>query len=352
MWEPDTLGWTAAFAEAFATLAAEGFEAARVAVEHQHLYSLYTRHGDLLADVAGSLRHRARSRLDFPVVGDWVAVRPRVGEGRATIHAVLPRKSLFTRQAAGDETQDQPVAANIDTVFLVMGLDRDYNPRRFERYFALAVRSGAVPIALLTKPDLCEAAEERRREIATMGLPVLVVSPKRGEGLEGLAPHLPAGATIALLGSSGVGKSTLVNRLLGEERLKTREVRLSDDRGRHTTTHRELIVLPGGALVIDTPGMREIQLSETADVDASFADIAALAAACRFGDCRHEAEPGCAVLAAVEDGSLGTERLEGHRKLQKELHHQTVRVDQRARLEQKRQWKAVHKAVKRQRTRG
>jgi ribosome biogenesis GTPase len=352
MWDPDALGWTPALTQAFAPFGAEGLDAARVAVEHQHLYGLYTPHGELLADVSGHLRHHARSRLDFPVAGDWVAIRSRVGEGRATIQAMLPRKSLFARQAAGDETEEQPLAANIDTVFLVMGLDRDYNPRRFERYLALAMRSGAEPVSLLTKPDLCPQAEERRREIESMGVPVRVLSPKHGEGVEGLAPYLSPGATVALLGSSGVGKSTLINRLLGEERLKTREVRLSDDRGRHTTTHRELIVLPGGALIIDTPGMREIQLSETADVDGSFTDIAALATACRFTNCRHEAEPGCAVLGAVADGSLGAERLESHRKLQKELQHQVVRVDQRARLEQKKRWKVVHKAQKRHKTRG
>ncbi|MFI5184180.1 MAG: ribosome small subunit-dependent GTPase A [Vicinamibacteria bacterium] len=352
MWDPHALGWTPALTGAFAPFVSEGLDAARVAVEHQHLYGLYTPHGDLLADVSGHLRHHAHSRLDFPVAGDWVAVRARATERRATIQAVLPRKSLFARQAAGDETEEQPVAANIDTVFLVMGLDRDYNPRRFERYLALASRSGAVPIALLTKPDLCDQAEERRREIESMGAPAHVISPKRGEGLEVLASYLAPGATVALLGSSGVGKSTLINRLLGEERLKTREVRLSDNRGRHTTTHRELIVLPGGGLVIDTPGMREIQLSETADVDGTFADIAALANGCRFTNCRHEAEPACAVLGAVADGSLGADRLESHRKLQKELQHQVVRVDQRARLEQKRQWKAVHKAAKRHKTRG
>ncbi len=352
MWDRDALGWTPALTEAFAPFASEGLDEARVAVEHQHLFGLYTKGGDLLADVSGHMRHHARSRLDFPVAGDWVAVRSRATEGRATIQALLPRKSLFSRQAAGNETEEQPLAANIDTVFLVMGLDRDYSPRRFERYLALASKSGAVPIALLTKPDLCDQTEERRLEIEGMGVTVHVLSPKLGEGLEALTSYLLPGATVALLGSSGVGKSTLINRLLGEERLKTREVRLKDNRGRHTTTHRQLIVLPGGSLVIDTPGMREIQLSETADVDGSFADIAALGEGCRFTNCRHEAEPGCAVLKAVADGVLTSGRLESHRKLQKELQHQIVRVDQRARLEQKKQWKAIHKAQKRHRTRG
>jgi ribosome biogenesis GTPase len=258
---------------------------------------------------------------------------------------------LISRQAAGQETEEQPVAANVDVVFLVMGLDGDFNPRRLERYLALAARSGARPIVLLTKPDLCGDVDSRREQIETLGAPVLVLSPKRGEGVDALDPHLVPGRTLALLGSSGVGKSTLINRLLGEERLKTREVRLSDARGRHTTTRRELIVLPGGALVIDTPGMREIQLGETADVDGSFADVVAFGAACRFGDCLHETEPGCAVLAAVAEGVLDDGRLQSFRKLRREQAHQETRVDERARAEEKRKWKIIHKAAKRHKPR-
>ena len=351
MQDLESLGWTEARAAAFAPFEAEGLEPARVAVEHQHLYDVYSRHGELLARVSGRFRHRAPTRLDFPVAGDWVAILPRPEEGSATIQALLPRDTLIARQAAGEETEEQPVAANVDVVFLVMGLDGDYNPRRLERYLALAARSGARSIVLLTKPDLCSDIDLRRREIEALGAPVLVLSPKRGEGVTALDPHLVPGTTLALLGSSGVGKSTLINRLLGEERLKTREVRLSDARGRHTTTRRELIILPGGALVIDTPGMREIQLGETSDVDASFADIVALGEGCRFTNCLHDTEPGCAVLAAAAAGTVDDGRLQSFRKLRRERAHQETRVDERARAEEKRRSKIVHKAAKRHKPR-
>lgn len=344
MWDPEALGWTPALTEAFTPFGAEGLAPARVAVEHQHLFGLYTPDGDLLADVSGHMRHHARSRLDFPVAGDWVAVRSRVGEGRATIQALLPRKSLFSRQAAGKETDEQPLAANIDTVFLVMGLDRDYNPRRFERYLALASKSGAVPIALLTKPDLCDQTEERRLEIAGMGVAVHVLSPKLGEGLEALTSYLSRGATVALLGSSGVGKSTLINRLLGEKVQETQAVRAADDKGLHTTTQRELLVAPGGALIIDTPGMRELSPWDAgAEVAAAFTDVAAIAARCKFRDCAHAVEPGCAVQAALADGSLDPGRWQSYLRLRRATAHAERRHDRLAQQQQKTMFKKRNK---------
>jgi ribosome biogenesis GTPase len=352
MWDPAALGWDDGFAAHFAPHAAEGLSPGRVTVEHQHLYEVASEHGALLAEVAGRLRHRATSKSDYPVAGDWVALSPRPDEGRATIHAVLPRRGHFARKVKGEAADAQLLAANVDVVFLMMGLDRDFNPRRLERYLALAGESGARPVVLLTKPDLCADSDARRLEIETLaaGVPVYVVAPKHGLGLEALVPHLGRGRTLALLGSSGVGKSTLVNRLLGEERLATREVRLSDQRGRHTTTRRELLSLPGGALVIDTPGMRELQLWD-ANLETSFDDLAQLVGGCRFSDCRHDSEPGCAVREAVEAGRLPAGRLESYRKLEGELESLAARRDLRAQAEQKRRWRSIHRLARKHRPR-
>jgi ribosome biogenesis GTPase len=342
------LGWRPQLAEHFAPLAAQGLWPARVAVRHNQLYRLYAERGELLAEVSGKVRHQAAGHQDFPVVGDWVAIGVRASESRATIHAILPRLSRFSRKAAGPETEEQVLAANVDTVFLVAGLDGDYNPRRLERYLVMAWDSGAAPVILLSKSDLCGDVPARLAEIEAIapGVPLYAVSPLRREGLDAVRGHLAPGRTVALLGSSGVGKSTLVNALLGEERLRTREVRLSDSRGRHTTTSRELIALPEGGLVIDTPGMRELSPWDAGEALPSFDDVDELAAGCAFKDCRHEAEPRCAVLLAVEQGRLAAERLEGYRKLQREAHHLAAKQDQRVRLEEKRKWRAIHKAAR------
>lgn len=349
----ESLGWTQRQTEAFAPHAALGLLPARVVAEHQHVYTLLTEDAELLARVTGRLRYEADGRADFPAVGDWVAARPQPGEDWATIHAILPRRSRFSRKVAGEDAEEQIVAANVDTVFLVMGLDGDYNPRRIERYLTLCWDSGADPVVLLSKSDLCDEPDARRREIETLGAPVHLVSAKTGAGLEALEVHLQPGRTVALLGSSGVGKSTLVNRLLGEERLRTREVRASDDRGRHTTSARELIALPSGALVIDTPGMRELQLWDSAaGLGGAFADLEELAARCRFGNCGHESEPGCAVRGAVADGSLPAVRLASYQKLQRELVALATRHDKRLEAEQRRKWRTIHKIARHHKPRG
>ena len=252
---------------------------------------------------------------------------------------MLPRSSRFSRRAAGNPTEEQVVAANIDVVFLVSGLDGDFNPRRIERYLVTAWESGASPVIVLNKADLVEDAERVAGEVASLaqGVPVIAVSATRRAGIDRLRALLTRGRTGALLGSSGVGKSSIANALLGEERLRTRDVRASDGRGRHTTTGRELVLLPGGGILIDTPGMRELQLWETAEtIGGAFADIDALAAECRFRDCRHRVEPGCAVLAAVRAGMLPESRLESFRKLQDEQAHQSRQQDERGRIETKR----------------
>jgi ribosome biogenesis GTPase len=343
------LGFAGAVAESFAPFAVQGLVPGRVVVGHSRLLRVRTDDGEALAEVAGSLRHQARGPEDRPAVGDWVAMRARSGGHRAVVQAVLPRRTAFLRRAAGDRTVAQVLAANVDTVFLVMGLDGDFNPRRLERALVLAWESGALPVVLLNKADVCDDPDGRRAEIEAVapGVPVRVIAAKSGEGLAALAPWLVPGHTVALLGSSGVGKSTLVNRLLGREKQKTREVREADQRGRHTTTHRELVVLPGGALLLDTPGLRELQLwSDGAGLEAAFGDVHELSLACRFTDCGHGSEPGCAVRAAAEAGRLDSARLDSFLKLQAELRAQEIRDDPLKRREERGRWKAIHKSLR------
>ena len=342
------LGWNARLDAAFAPHAAERLVPGRIVLEHTHIYRVMTAEEDLLARVSGRLRHRALARVDFPAVGDWVAVEPAAQGGDARILAVLPRRSRFSRRAAGDATEEQVVAANIDTVFLVAGLDGDFNPRRIERYLVVASESGASPVIVLNKADVAEHAEEMAAAVraSAAGVPVHTVSCRVPESLDVLRQYLGHGETGALLGSSGVGKSTIVNRLIGHDLLRTHDVRESDSRGRHTSTARQLVLLPGGGVLIDTPGMRELQLWDTGDVtSAAFDDVDVLAGGCRFRDCRHLQEPGCAVRAAVDAGTLASGRFESYHKLQAEQAHQARQLDARAQLDDKRRAKAGAKAL-------
>lgn len=343
------LGWTPRRADAFAPYAARGLVPGRVGVAYGATYRVFLDGAETLADVTGRMRHEARSRRDLPAVGDWVAVRRGAASERPTIQAILPRTSVFSRKVAGQETVEQILAANVDTAFLVGGLDDDFNLRRIERYLAMTWESGAAPVVVLNKADLVDDPEAFRREVqqVAIGVPVHVISCKRADGLDELAPYLRAGLTIALLGSSGVGKSTVINRLIGHERQRTRDVREKDSRGRHTTTHRELVPVRGGAILVDSPGMRELQLWEAADgVQETFDDIRALAADCYFRDCRHESEPRCAVKAAVDEGRLGADRLTNYLKIQRELDHLANRQDALAQQEEKRKLRVVHRRAR------
>ena len=295
-----------------------GLSRCRVVVQEKGLYQITGPAGTRHAQVSGRFQYDAEAVSDFPAVGDYVMAD--CGGDTAVIHAVLPRKSVFLRKAAGSGRTEQVVAANVDTVFLCMALNNDFNLRRLERYLSVAWDSGATPVVLLTKADLCDdlPAKLALAEGVAAGADVIAVSALETDGCRAIAPYLTEGKTLAFVGSSGVGKSTLINTLLGEDRLRTNGLR-DDDKGRHTTTHRELIVLPCGATVIDTPGMRELGMWDAGEgVSAAFADIEALAAGCRFRDCTHQTEPGCAVRAAVARGELSEERLRSYRKLSAE----------------------------------
>jgi len=347
----EALGWNDHWAGCFAPYRAEGYDAGRISLEQKQLYAVWTaRHGEIPAVLTGKYYYEAEERGDLPAVGDWAIIRIHEETApKATIHGLLPRRSKFSRQAAGARGGEQLLAANVDTVLLVMGLDGNYNLRRIERYVAVAWESGAEPVVLLTKADLCDEVEERVREVGNSapGVPVHALSVQAGQGLEELEPYLAPGRTLALLGSSGVGKSTLLNHLLGEDAQRVQEVRGMDDHGRHTTTHRELFLLPGGAWIIDTPGMRELQLWHADEgLAGAFPEIDALARQCRYDDCQHRQEPGCRVRAALEDGALDPARYENYRKMERELHYQASREDARLREERDRRWKQIGKFQK------
>jgi ribosome biogenesis GTPase len=346
----EDLGWSATFAAAFEEIARRELEPARVAEEQRERFHVLTASGPLPAAVSGRLRHETARKEDRPAVGDWIAAE-RHPDGRgATIHHVLPRRSALRRKAAGRAGEAQVVAANVDTVFLVTSLNRDFNPRRIERFLALVREGGARPVLVLNKADLCGEPGPLVGEAGRVapGVPVHALSAATGAGVEALAPYLARGSTAALVGSSGVGKSTLVNRLAGRDLQVVREARVDDDRGLHTTTARQLLVLECGALLVDTPGVREVALlGDESAVAAAFEDIEALARECRFQDCSHGPEPGCAVLRALRSGRLAQDRYESWTKLRRELEHVARKDDHRARLEQKRKWKRITKAHRR-----
>jgi len=319
-------------------------------LEHTHLYRIYSDDGEWLGELSGKYRYESATRDDYPAVGDWVWMTKLPGERKAIIHGVYARKSKFSRKVAGQTAEEQIVATNIDRVFLVMALNRDFNVRRLERYLLTAYESGAVPEIVLTKKDLCDDPEARRIEVEAVayGVPVYMVNSLEENGTADILKTLKQGETIALLGSSGAGKSTLLNSLYGEQKQKTGDVRYGDDRGKHTTTHRELVLLPSGALIIDTPGMRELQLWDSGgdSIDAAFQDIDALSARCRFSDCGHGKEPGCAVQAALRDGTLARERFDSFLKLQKELAYIERKADAAAARAEKDRWKKIHKQMR------
>ena len=338
----ERFGWSPFFEHQAASLQRPDLRFARIVEEQRGLYRI-AGDADGWAEVSGRFRHEAASAADFPAVGDWVGVDAGI------IHLRLERRGTVSRAAAGRAVQEQVVAANVDTIFLVTALAQDLNTRRLERYLTMVWDAGAVPVVVLNKADLCEdpaSVSESVRARLPM-IDVVTVSAIEDARLDVLAPYLEPAQTVALLGSSGVGKSTLVNRLLGSETLRVGAISDADGKGRHTTTARQLVELPGGALLIDTPGMRELQPwgGESA-VAAAFDDVVTLAADCRFADCAHGGEPGCAVREAVKAGRLDPDRLENFQRLGREAAYEARKHDKAVAAEHKRRWKQVHQAQK------
>jgi ribosome biogenesis GTPase / thiamine phosphate phosphatase len=325
-------------------------EPGRVLAEHRGAYSVLTARGQVWAQLTGKLRHTVNARADLPVTGDWV-VTEVLDEDRASVHAVLPRRTRFSRNVAGKATEEHVLAANIDVSFLVASLEFEVNLRRIERYLTLAWSGGTDPVVVLTKSDLAGDPEDivyelQRVETVALGVPILLTSSETGAGLEDVRDTLAGSRTGVLLGSSGAGKSRLVNALVGNDIQDVTDVR-SDGKGRHTTTRRELIALPGGGVLVDTPGLRGLKLWDGGDgVAATFSDVEALAADCRFRDCRHASEPGCAVLAAVSEGTLEVQRLDDWRKLQRELEYQRSKQDQHLAQQRRREWKTIQNSLR------
>jgi ribosome biogenesis GTPase len=343
------LGWTDTFEAAFAPYRAEGLVPGRVSLEHNHVYRVMTAEGEWMAQAAGRIKYLATGRSELPAVGDWVALRLDPRNEAGTIRAILPRQTWFSRKAAGRGTEEQVIAANVDLVLIVFGLDIHLKPRAIERYLTLARRNRVRPIVILNKADVETDVPAAVAEATVVAgdAPVLAVSAATGAGIEQVLQRLATGVTVAVLGPSGAGKSSLVNRLVGTEVLATGEVREWDSRGRHTSVHRQMLVSPAGGIIIDTPGMRELQLWDVDEgVDETFEEIAGLAPACRFRDCRHDAEPGCAVKAAVKSGEIPAERYESYIKLSREQAATEKLRDERSLLDAKRQARIGSKAMK------
>ncbi len=329
----------------------QGFSLARVTEENRESYVVKTATHEMPAEISGKLRFTAESRESFPSVGDWVAVNTFDDETQAIIHAVLPRKTLIARKSAGQRTEMQLIAANVDIIFIVQGLDHNFNPRRLERYLVVAHESGATPVILLSKADLLSPQDLQtcKEEAAAVsaGAQVIAYSTETEEGVNQIKQLIGDGVTVCLIGSSGVGKSTLINTLAGEQLLETGDVREVDSRGRHTTARRQMVFLPGGGILIDTPGMRELGLWHAeSSLDLTFPEIAELAEGCKFSDCTHTHEPECAVRAAVEQGTLDSNRYASFAKLRKEAEWMNERTTVAGMLERKRKGKILGRAIK------
>ena len=344
------LGWSHFFQQQL-TPEQLAFLPARVFRQDTNQYHLVSEQGKLIGVLPGKFRQEALSNADLPTVGDWVVVSPIDGDepDRVQIEKLLDRKSKFSRKEAGEVHDEQVVASNIDTVFIVSSLDKDFNLHRIERYLLLSWTSGALPVLILNKSDVCKNIEKKVEDlqVIAMGAPIHVMSAKDNSGLDALRQYVTPGSTCSFLGSSGVGKSTIINELVGYEKFDTGEVRSDDSKGRHTTTFREMVEASSGGMIIDTPGMREIQLwADGVSLSHSFQDIESLAASCKFSDCKHDTEPGCSITKAIETGNLEPERLERYFKLSKELEHFESQQNAATRAGKKQENKRFSKLIK------
>jgi ribosome biogenesis GTPase len=340
----ETFGWDGFFEALFRSEEGEGMCPARVASDLGESYRLLSEHGELRGELTGRLRHKAQAKQDLPGVGDWVIIKPILEESKGVIQQVLPRKSCFIRKEAGFRSRAQIVCANVDTTFVVVSLNDDFNLRRIERYVTAIWDSGSRPVIVLSKSDLCEDADRRILAVESVarGVSIHAISSLTGEGMDYLAAYLAPGSTVAMVGSSGAGKSTLINKMVGSEVRRVREIRSSDDHGRHATSTRDLILLSSGALVLDTPGMRELQLWDAEEgFRETFDDVESLAAGCRFSDCSHNSEPGCAIREALEQGLIDQARIESFEKIRREVEYFELRQRIGARRAEKKRWKKM-----------